>query len=184
MDAPPAGAKRWRIATAGSGPLLYPFPSHAGYEAELLRPDFDRFPAARLAEVWDVVARPGDTIFVPAGALHQVENLDSTVAITMNYIDRACLPIALPALRARGLSEPAIRELASMATRLDAEGVLPDHPPHRDMKWSDFKAQELDAAPRRLMAWGNTVLDIFIIAIVVVFVAILIGAWWAYGGAS
>ena len=44
------------------------------------------YPHARRIEV---VQRPGDTLYVPAGWWHAVLNLDDTVAVTQNFVSRS-----------------------------------------------------------------------------------------------
>ncbi len=46
-------------------------------------PDYAQFPALKLAEGYDIVLEPGDTLFMPAGYWHHMEYLDSGFAMSL-----------------------------------------------------------------------------------------------------
>lgn len=46
-------------------------------------PDYERFPALRLANGLDFILEPGDTLFMPAGYWHHMEYLDSGFAMSL-----------------------------------------------------------------------------------------------------
>jgi len=56
-------------------------------EADLFRPDEKRFRSLHSLEVWEAEVGSGDIIFIPNGWPHQVRNLDTTIAVSYNYID-------------------------------------------------------------------------------------------------
>ena len=51
------------------------------------RPDFERYPLARNATMFEAVLGEGELIFIPSGAPHAAVNLDATVALSVNYVD-------------------------------------------------------------------------------------------------
>ena len=49
-------------------------------------PDYERFPALKLAEGFDFIMEPGDTLFMPAGYWHHMEYLDSGFAMSLRAL--------------------------------------------------------------------------------------------------
>jgi hypothetical protein len=80
------GRKRWRFVSPLETPRLYNH--HDVYSAvDLDRPDLHRHPDFRGVRVLDVVAAPGDTVFLPLGWWHQVSSLD--VCLSVSYSNLA-----------------------------------------------------------------------------------------------
>ena len=76
----------------------------------------------------EVVQRPGDTLYVPAGWWHAVLNLDDTVAVTQNFVSRSSFDGAWDRTRSgrkgmarawlaklEGSDDPELRALADRA---------------------------------------------------------------------
>jgi len=53
------------------------------YYKENGSPDYEKFPALKLAEGFDFILEPGDTLFMPAGYWHHMEYLDSGFAMSL-----------------------------------------------------------------------------------------------------
>ena len=49
-------------------------------------PDYEQFPALKLAEGFDFILEPGDTLFMPAGYWHHMEYLDSGFAMSLRAL--------------------------------------------------------------------------------------------------
>jgi hypothetical protein len=49
-------------------------------------PDYQQFPALKLAEGFDFILEPGDTLFMPAGYWHHMEYLDSGFAMSLRAL--------------------------------------------------------------------------------------------------
>ena len=64
-------------------------------------------PLHRLARRWECDLGPGEVLFVPGGAPHQVKNLDATVAIAGNYVDETNLDRALADLELQAAQQGA-----------------------------------------------------------------------------
>jgi hypothetical protein len=50
------------------------------------KPDYDKFPALKLAQGYDLVLEHGDTLFMPAGYWHHMEYLDSGFAMSLRAL--------------------------------------------------------------------------------------------------
>ncbi len=73
------GRKRWRFISPLDTPRVYNF-NGVFSPIDLDKPDFERYPAFRGVKVLEVVAEPGDTVFLPLGWWHQVTALDVTIS--------------------------------------------------------------------------------------------------------
>lgn len=80
------GRKRWRFISPLQSPKLY---NHFEVYSpiDLDRPDLDRYPLFRDVTVLEVIAEPGDTVFLPLGWWHQVTALD--VSLSFSYSNLA-----------------------------------------------------------------------------------------------
>lgn len=83
------GQKHWRFFSPYERPFLYEDRAQQFFEVDAFEPDFAKHPMAILTRPWEFVLQPGDVIFVPSNAPHQVKNLDGevTIAASMNYVD-------------------------------------------------------------------------------------------------
>jgi hypothetical protein len=50
------------------------------------KPDYQQFPAVKLAQGYDLTLGPGDTLFMPAGYWHHMEYLDSGFAMSLRAL--------------------------------------------------------------------------------------------------
>jgi len=93
------GRKRWRFISPLETPKVY---NHFEVYSpiDLDAPDYARHPLLRDATVLEVVAEPGDTVFLPLGWWHQVKALD--VSLSFSYSN-----LALP--NQYSFANPAIR---------------------------------------------------------------------------
>ncbi len=80
------GRKRWRFISPLATPKLYNH--HDVYSAvQLDAPDLHRHPDFAGVQVLEVVAEPGDTVFLPLAWWHQVTSLD--VSLSFSYTNLA-----------------------------------------------------------------------------------------------
>ncbi len=49
-------------------------------------PDYEKFPALKYAEGYDLILNPGDTLFMPAGYWHHMEYIDSGFAMSLRAL--------------------------------------------------------------------------------------------------
>ena len=89
------GRKKWVFFQREELPLLYPNYLSQGFQMDdAMEPDYERFPNLRHATRHIADIGPGDVVFVPAGAAHQVNNLEACIAVSMNYVDGSNLELA------------------------------------------------------------------------------------------
>ena len=83
------GRKRWVFFPPEDAPLLdeHSHLRHFGVDAFDTEGSTGRFPLYAYARPYTATLHPGELLFVPAGCPHQVQNVDNTVAISMNYLD-------------------------------------------------------------------------------------------------
>jgi hypothetical protein len=81
------GRKRWRFISPLQTPRLYNH--HNVFSAiDLDAPDFSRHPDFAGVKVLEVVAGPGDTVFLPLGWWHQVRSLDVSLSFSYSNLAR------------------------------------------------------------------------------------------------
>lgn len=80
------GRKRWRFISPMETPNLYNF-ARVYSPIDLDRPDLARFPRFRDVRVLEVVAEPGDTVFLPLGWWHQVTALDVSLSFSYSCVN-------------------------------------------------------------------------------------------------
>ncbi|HTN39252.1 MAG TPA: cupin-like domain-containing protein [Arachidicoccus sp.] len=59
------------------------------YDEQRSKIDFDKFPALKYAEGYDLTLEHGDTLFMPAGYWHHMEYLDSGFAMSLRALNNA-----------------------------------------------------------------------------------------------
>lgn len=60
----------------------------SNYDKNNGKPDYQQFPALRLAKGYEVVLEHGDTLFMPAGYWHHMEYIDSGFAMSLRAVQR------------------------------------------------------------------------------------------------
>jgi len=90
------GHKRWAVVNRDEIPFLYPTPNTKNFGiGSLFTMNVTQFPLASKATVWETVLGPGEVLYVPGGSAHEVRNLDTILAISMNYLDEYNLERAI-----------------------------------------------------------------------------------------
>jgi hypothetical protein len=80
------GRKRWRFISPLQTPKLYNY-NGVFSPIDIDRPDLVRFPDFAGVKVLEVIAEPGETVFLPLGWWHQVSSLD--VSLSFSYSNLA-----------------------------------------------------------------------------------------------
>lgn len=52
-------------------------------------PDYEKFPALKYADGYEVILEPGDTLFMPAGYWHHMEYIDSGFAMSLRALQKS-----------------------------------------------------------------------------------------------
>lgn len=77
------GSKRFIIFAPGDSRRLYQHPFTVRSYVDVDRPDFRRFPALESATGYEVILRPGETLFIPCGYWHYVYYEEGGYAISL-----------------------------------------------------------------------------------------------------
>ncbi|NMO15057.1 cupin-like domain-containing protein [Pyxidicoccus fallax] len=81
-----AGRKRFRLIPSFQTHQLYS-QRDVWSQVDADRPDLERFPLYREADVLETVVEPGEMLLIPAGWWHQVTSLDVSVSVTFQEFD-------------------------------------------------------------------------------------------------
>eukprot|EP00930_Biecheleria_cincta_P084577 TRINITY_DN74024_c0_g1_i1.p1 TRINITY_DN74024_c0_g1~~TRINITY_DN74024_c0_g1_i1.p1 ORF type:complete len:415 (+),score=46.89 TRINITY_DN74024_c0_g1_i1:45-1289(+) len=178
------GRKRWQFVHPDDRWRLYPTAASeaAGerFQVDLLHPNFTRWPLLEGLRVLTAETGPDDIMFVPETWAHQVENIEDTVAYTINYVDEfnfagyletKWLSMAemsypedkmLPArnielFRNKGVQASIVRALRSARKKTDSHWPLMDFWKFwRAKKWIDKDLRSLMAENDRALKAGTT----------------------------
>ncbi len=80
------GRKRWRFISPMETPNLYNY-ARVYSPIDIDRPDLNRYPRFSKVTVLEVVAEPGDTVFLPLGWWHQVAALEVSLSFSYSCLD-------------------------------------------------------------------------------------------------
>lgn len=86
------GKKRWIFFPKSDVPYLYPEYDHSldpVFDVDLSKPDMDKYQLLQLTTPVECILQPGEMLFVPAGCPHRVENLEPSLAISSNFVDKS-----------------------------------------------------------------------------------------------
>lgn len=90
-----AGRKRVLLFKYGEKSKLYRKPFEVLSLADFSNyyqeghPDYEKFPALKYAQGYEVILNPGDTLFMPAGYWHHMEYLDSGFAMSLRALQKS-----------------------------------------------------------------------------------------------
>ena len=77
------GRRRVRLFAPDQSTRLYQHPFTVRSYVDLDRPDYPTYPALGLAQGFEVVLEPGDTLFMPAGYWHEFHYLEAGMGLSM-----------------------------------------------------------------------------------------------------
>ncbi|XP_052263433.1 lysine-specific demethylase 8-like isoform X2 [Dreissena polymorpha] len=142
------GRKRWTFFPKSDTSLLYPVFStpwgcDPNFSIDLSSPDMKQFPLLAQTSPIQCVLEPGEVLFVPAGCPHRVENLETSVAISGNYVDLSNIDLVKRELTLAGLLDERSCDLLEQFNNPDFPSNLwseIDHLPYEEFKaWAELK---------------------------------------------
>jgi hypothetical protein len=77
------GQRRVRLFPPQQSPLLYRHPCTVRSYVDLDDPDFAQFPALAGARGYEVLLRPGDTLYMPSGWWHEFHYLEAGIGVSL-----------------------------------------------------------------------------------------------------
>eukprot|EP00747_Dinoflagellata_sp_TGD_P164966 gnl/TRDRNA2_/TRDRNA2_185651_c0_seq1.p1 gnl/TRDRNA2_/TRDRNA2_185651_c0~~gnl/TRDRNA2_/TRDRNA2_185651_c0_seq1.p1 ORF type:complete len:449 (-),score=73.51 gnl/TRDRNA2_/TRDRNA2_185651_c0_seq1:61-1407(-) len=84
-----SGRKRWRIFHDDDAVLQeYYIAERNGYAFNPFAPDFAKYPRLGEVKVQDLELKAGELLYIPPGAPHAAFNMEDTLAISGNYLDK------------------------------------------------------------------------------------------------
>ena len=172
-----SGKKHWRTVRSNFSSLMYST-AHS-FELDLFDADFEKYKMASLIDVEEVIQEPGDVIFVPGAMLHQVYNLEDSVAITSNYIDATGLPNTMKALKEVATHDERVYYFLRQLERTKAAGKLPLKA-NSSLPWAEFKAQRAKAAPKIAIFEEEHGMIYLLIALTAVLLLVVGASWCLY----
>eukprot|EP00930_Biecheleria_cincta_P090347 TRINITY_DN7970_c0_g2_i1.p1 TRINITY_DN7970_c0_g2~~TRINITY_DN7970_c0_g2_i1.p1 ORF type:complete len:491 (-),score=100.93 TRINITY_DN7970_c0_g2_i1:17-1489(-) len=169
------GRKRWRLVPKDDLCLLHPmyltdlnpaFPvdlDEVERQQEQASTGMVRQrPGLPQVNILEVMLEPGDLIFVPNGWPHQVENMETSVAISANFIDSSNLAASMAEAQVLGLVEEdahfvatALREAADDGLPSRWESEATDAEPLRTFKARHGESRTPSETQSRLMKAGG-----------------------------
>ena len=107
------------------------------FDVDLSSPDLKRFPLLSQASPRQCILQPGELLFVPHGSPHRVENLDTSLAISANFIDLSNFQDVLSELRCNALVDPRAENLLEQLSATDFPDKM--YSQQEDLAWDEFK---------------------------------------------
>ncbi|XP_076326405.1 bifunctional arginine demethylase and lysyl-hydroxylase JMJD6-A-like isoform X2 [Tachypleus tridentatus] len=108
------GQKRWTFFQEEDTAKLYPRFFHSldpAFDVDLSDPRLDEFPLLGLAQPIECILQPGELLFVPASCPHRVENLETSVAVSSNFVDESNISLARTELEINSLIDARAKDV-------------------------------------------------------------------------
>ena len=99
--------------------------------------NFNKYPALSCVTLKECILCPGEVLFVPAGCPHKVENLETSLAISANFVDGSNFELVQRELQTNGLIDERSAKLFEMFSSKIFNSTMDFEIPH--LPWSRFK---------------------------------------------
>jgi ribosomal protein L16 Arg81 hydroxylase len=80
------GRKRVVLFHPDDSAFLYRFAFNTHTPIDVANPDFEKFPALKYVNGWDITLQPGETLFMPGGFWHYIEYTDGGFSMSFRSI--------------------------------------------------------------------------------------------------
>ncbi|XP_045214857.2 bifunctional arginine demethylase and lysyl-hydroxylase JMJD6-like [Mercenaria mercenaria] len=162
------GSKRWVFFDKDDVAMLYPMFSHPWstdpvFQVDLQNPDLKQHPLLSLTQPIECVLQPGELLFVPAGCPHRVENLETSLAISGNFVDLSNFHLVKEELTVTSLIDERSAELLKQFSDPDFKSNMCSDIDH--LSWEQFKTwpaedyEKFDIKPQIVEEGRKTLLN-------------------------
>ncbi|KAL4239714.1 hypothetical protein ACF0H5_000518 [Mactra antiquata] len=147
------GKKRWIFFKREDTPLLYPiygqqWSTDVIFDVNISSPQLKQHPLYTLTQPMECILQPGEVLFVPAGCPHHVENLETSLAISGNFVDLSNFSLVKEELSVNSLIDERSAELYKHLSDNDFKSNMfkdLDHLPWKQYKtWPPTNYEDYD----------------------------------------
>lgn len=131
---------RWTFFSREDTCCLYPQLDSSmdpTFEADLIERNLKKYPALSCVTPRECILCAGDVLFVPAGCPHKVENLETSLAISANFVDGSNFELVQQELQTNGLVDERSAKLFETFSSKCFDSRMNFEIPH--LPWSRFK---------------------------------------------
>lgn len=82
------GRKKVILISPDQSDLLYRLPFNVHSEINILKPDYEKYPALKYVRATEYLLQPGDLLFIPSGWWHHIEYIDGGYSISLRSLSR------------------------------------------------------------------------------------------------
>ena len=107
------------------------------FEADFNELSLNKYPAVSCVNPKECILCPGEVLFVPAGCPHKVENLETSLAISANFVDGSNFKLVQGELQTNGLIDERSAKLLEVFSSKDFNSTMDFEISH--LPWRKFK---------------------------------------------